>query len=288
MIQYAYRLKAPSWAGCCWYGAYDSRVLAAEAAREGAEKFVMVWTAEIIELTLGDLVRGGPLLPWLSERSDYKWHFSDIPDGAVADLEDGVGALIDNWATEHGRETKVRRYGGIEPDFYNIDYESAYTAWKGRDKTYSDDAPVQSETQYTALVGRIARFKKQRKRVDLKGVSLDTRTVVMKQAMLVWDAQFPLPGLYRYEKRVKEIKRVLRSPWLPLATYLRDENGLRSYNTDHWSEQEHADRERYRLLQRELQWLKVRLTDIYAARVWARKERRSHFETVASTGASAG
>ncbi len=286
---YAYSMQGP------WTGSFESRPLAEEAARDARqpgqpERFVMVWTAEILTLTVGDLVRGGHLLPWLDDRSNYQLSkvTYDLTKDEEKELEDAVGTLIDEWGSRHGYDLEVLRHVAIEPGFYNIDYASAKAALKGGAKRYQADGPVDSEMHYMTLVGRIARFIRQKKRADLQGVSLDVRSENMTQAMLRWDAEFPLPGMQRYEVRVREIKNVLRSPWPPLGVFKRDENG----HTDYFSltDEEESHRKHYLLLQRELQWLKRRLTEIYRAREWARAERRkarnpSASEIPPSTGA---
>ncbi len=290
MYAYAHRREGP------WQGEFDSRAKAEEAGREDqpSDRFVMVWTARIIKLTIGDLVRGGPLLHLLRDQSDYHLITTDIEEKKLNALEDEVGRVIDKWAGEHSIQRHFERYIEIEPGFYCIDFKTALKAKAGNDMKYAADAPVISEMHYMTLLGRMERFARRQKRVDLQGRRLDDRMEAMSRAMLEWDAKFPLPGMHRYEQRVREIKAVLRSPWLPVGVIHKDSDGNRTYHYqqdgDGLTDEECRNREYYRLLQRELRWLKRRLTEIYAARHWRRSPNGKRYlsETPSSTAARSG
>lgn len=295
MYAYAYVREGP------WYGSFDSRIEAEETGRalrnernrrEGKPQvFVMMWTARILKLSIGDLVRGGPLLNLLKDQSDYRFRTDNVEEEKLHALEDEVGQVIDRWAGSHSIQQFFERYVEREPGFYCIDYEMARSASKGGNQRYKADAPVENETHYMTLWGRIVRFLGRKKREDLQGVSLDARIETMSRAMQVWDAEFPLPGLRQYERRLKEIKSVLGSPWPDLGVLPpdHDEEGNYVYvSDDNLTEDQRINRSSYRLLQREQRWLKQRLTAIYRAREWARaeaRERRSRSATQASTGA---
>lgn len=288
MPKYAYSYKAPFHHE--WTGEYDNRAEAELAARahlkpdKDGRGFVMVWTAEIETGQIGDLVDVNRLLLDLdgdsynglgSTRVSPSLH--DLPDDVSASLKRHLKGAFENWAAEWGLEEdlKYTRFIKHLPGFYNINYERGRAAAHGRMGTWgSEDGPVTSEEHYLYLVGRIARFEKRETRTDLKGVSLDSRISVIEAALNAWDAHFPLPGLRNYERRIREIKDVLRSPWPSLGTWLRDAEGHIRYHEsrDSWSSEQRLTRDRYQELQRELKWLKSRVTWIYQAR---RKRRPS-------------
>lgn len=269
---YAYEPHGP------WSQPYRSREHAEEVAHRAVTHFMAVWTAEIKTLTAGGLVYGH-LFTWLNhERNadpsiweELEWN--DIPEEVVADLETQAAALIDAWAEKNGCQKKLYRYVNIEQGPTNLDIKNMRVATKGGDFKYESDGPVENEGHYMSLMGRIDRFRCRQKRVDLNGVPLDVRIEEITRGMLVWDTQFPTASLRNYERRVCEIKVVLRSPWPALGIYERDGVGNRIYDTQ-WTDEEQANRKRYPELQRELQWLKRRLTQIYAARAGHRSQRK--------------
>jgi hypothetical protein len=277
---YSYSPQGP------WEGSFENRVDAEEFGRETAEHFAMVWTAEIEILSVGDLVRGH-LFWWLTHERDADPDLHDELDwdglsDKAGDLESKVATLIDDWAEEHKCQRSIRQYINPERGTYNIDVHSMWITKKGGDFKYKSDGPVQNEGHYLALMGRIERFRTRKKREDLEGVSLDVRVDKMTRAMLEWDAAFPVAGLRNYERRVREIKSVLRSPWPALGTFSRDAQGKRIYGADPFkpqpaglSDEEQANRTRLSDLQRELRWLKRRLREIYPARYWLRAQRQN-------------
>lgn len=266
---YAYEPHGP------WSQPYRSREHAEEVAHRAVTHFMAVWTAEVKVLSLGDLVRGhvGDWLAYdLAEGHDFL-HWCEVPEKEKLALETLVGDVIDSWARQTNNQTKLYRYVNIEQGPTNLDIKNMRVATKGGDFKYESDGPVENEGHYMSLMGRIDRFRCRQKRVDLNGVPLDVRIEEMTRAMLAWDTQFPTASLRNYERRVCEIKAVLRSPWPALGIYERDGVGNRIYDTQ-WTDEEQANRKRYPELQRELQWLKRRLTQIYAARAGHRSQRK--------------
>jgi hypothetical protein len=254
MPKFAYSYKVPY--HNAWTGEYNSRAEAELAARahlkpaKDGRGFVMVWTAEIETGQIGDLVDVNRLL--LDLGSDSRPCISpslhDLPDDVSASLKRHLKDAFQNWANEWGLEgdLKYTRFVNPLPGFYTIDYARGREAAGGRGTWGSSDGPVTSEEHYLYLVGRVMRFKRRTTRVDLKGISLDIRIANIEAALDDWDAHFPLPGLCNYERRIREIKDVLRSPWPP--------------------GEDTSSFKRYPELQRELRWLKARVTWIYKAR----------------------
>lgn len=263
-----------------WTGRYQSRAEAEDAGRRSMRfggGFQMVWTARVIELSLGDFVRGGPLLHLLSEQTDYAFSYGDWEEAQKNGLEDAVGQLIDELMERAGQQQLIPKYIERQPGFYVIDYDTAMVALRGTDTRYNADAPVQNEMHYMTLIGRINRFNRRRKRVDLEGVPLTERVKRMTRAMLEWDARFPIPGLHQYEARVREIKVVLRSAWPDLGIIPEGHD----YSEGSLSTEQCDNRLRYRKLQRELRWLKYRLTEIYKARQWAKRDGKAFVSATA-------
>lgn len=276
-----------------WIGRFESRVLAEEAARDGTFDFIMVWTAEIRDMTLSDLIRGDQLLNLLrgglhqgayaDEANALEDMLNELPPDDVNVLEAEVNEVIEEWAIRILDNPTFPMYVNVQPGWYVVDYKMAHTALRGGNKTYSADSPVRSEVHYMTLKGRIKRLKRQiqryDKRVDLKERPLGARIETMILAMVEWDTKFPLPGLARYEKRIREIKHVLRSPWPSLGLYTKDEHGQRDYSSDqHWSKEEFTNRTQYTQLQQELLWLKWRVTKIYTTRTLSKSSTPSNAE----------
>lgn len=282
MTEYAYSFSPQL---SSWIGRFESRAAAEEAARESTFSFVMVWTAEIRDLALADLISGEQILnllseglcqgAWCDESNTLQSILNELPPDDVSVLEAEVNEVIEEWAIRILGNPTFPVYVNVQPSWCVVDYEQARKALAGKNTSYASDAPVRNEFHYMTLDGRITRFQRllcRGTRQDLKGRSLDTRIETMILAMVEWDGKFPLPGLAQYEKRIREIKHELRSPWPSIGIFARLEDGKHDYSSDQWwSDEERINRSRYADLQRELLWLKRRVTKIYVARTMQKR-----------------
>lgn len=114
------------------------------------------------------------------------------------------------------------------------------------------DGPVKDEGSYEVVLGRLERLSwRAPEQLDLNGVPIGYRVVVMQEALKQWNASLPVELLRSYELKIIEVKRRLRTSWPADFS------------------PEHAD------LQRELIRLRARVTSIYRDRHEVRQARRT-------------